>query len=370
MSDLQRTPLFEEHVKAEAKIIDFAGWEMPVQYAGIADEHFAVRNEVGIFDVSHMGEVFVDGKDATAFIQNLVVNDISGLEDTKIIYSPMCYDNGGVVDDLLIYKYNDEKYLIVVNASNIDKDYQWMVEHVGDFDVQLANESNAYGEVAIQGPKAEVVLQKLVNIDLSVIKYLYFTAEVKIGDIDCIVSRSGYTGEDGFEVYAKADQISSIWRQVLEAGKDQNIQPIGLGARDTLRFEAALPLYGNELSADITPLEAGLGFFVKTDIEADFIGKNALKAQREGGLTRRIVGFELLGKGIPRHGYAVLNTDGEVIGEVTTGYKLPAREVPLGLALIDLKYKELGTDIQIQIRKKVVPAKVVAKKFMDKQYKK
>lgn len=364
MSDIKRTPLFNNHVALNAQMVDFAGWEMPIKYSSISEEHLAVRNDVGMFDVSHMGEVIVKGKEATQFVQKLVTNDVESLEDNQVLYAMMCYPDGGVVDDLLVYKYSLESYLLVINASNIEKDFAWISEQAENFNVTVENLSSEFAEIAIQGPNAQKILQKLANKDLSVISFFYFTEDIQIIDEMCLISRTGYTGEDGFEIYMPNNSIEKLWNALLELG----VKPIGLGARDTLRFEASLPLYGNELSKDITPLEAGFSKFVKLD--TDFIGRDSLVNQKEKGLSRRLAGIELQGKGIPRHGYPVLDLDGNVIGEITTGYVLPEREQGLAFGLIDFDFVPLGTKVQVQIRKKLVDAVVVKKRFMNKNYKK
>jgi aminomethyltransferase len=368
MEGVKKTALFNAHERYQGKIIDFAGWALPVQYEGIIEEHEAVRNAAGIFDVSHMGEVEVKGADAFNFIQNLVTNDISILEDNQILYAMMCYDHGGVVDDLLIYKFSSEYYYLVVNASNIDKDFQWMLDHKGNYQVDIANISDRVSEVALQGPKAEEILQKLTDENLADIKFFYCKRDVLIDGVKCLVSRTGYTGEDGFEIYTNNEYIEKLWESILRVGKDLGLKPAGLGCRDTLRFEAALPLYGNELAKNISPLEAGLGFFVKLNKE-NFIGKEALLEQKSEGLKRKLVGFEMLERGIPRHGYEV-TVGSEKIGFVTTGYLSPTLRKNIGLALIDSRYAELETEISVIIRNKIVKAKIVNKKFYNKNYKK
>ncbi len=364
MNELKRTPLYDEHVKLGAKIVDFAGWEMPIEYSGITPEHIAVRTNCGLFDVSHMGEIFVTGPDAEKYLQWLVTADITKLNDNQVVYTMMCYENGGIVDDLLVYKYNKEKYLLVVNASNTDKDYSWILAQRKTENIKIENLSKQYGQVALQGPNAQNILQKLTEFDLSEIKFFYF-AEIKINGIDCIVSRTGYTGEDGFEIYTAKKDIMAIWNKLLSF---EDVKPIGLGARDTLRFEASLPLYGNEISQDITPLEAGLGYFVKLD--TDFIGKDALVIQKQAGLKRKLVGLQLLKKGICRHGYPVCDLNGKEIGYVTTGYLLPNHEYAVAHALVDVEHANLDETLTIQIRNKLFEAKVTSKKFMDKNYKK
>ncbi len=365
---MNKTPLFNEHVQLNGKIIDFAGWELPVEYSGILNEHHAVRKAAGLFDVSHMGEVDVLGKDAAKFVQNLVTNDVSLMANHQIIYCCMCYPTGGVVDDLLVYKRNAESFYLVINASNVDKDYAWMQENSKGFDVKLINLSPNIAEVAFQGPLAQEVLQTLTDYPLDDITFFTFAENVMVAGVSCLVSRTGYTGEDGFEVYAPNGDIAKVWTAILEAGKDKGVLPCGLGCRDTLRFEASLPLYGNEIDKDITPLEAGLGIFVKLEGD-DFIGKSVLVAQKSEGLKRKSVGFELIDKGIPRHGYPVY-ADGKEIGVVTTGYISPSLERTIGMALIDADYSALGTEIQIGIRKNMAKAQVVSKRFLTKNYKK
>lgn len=359
----KKTPLYEEHVKLGGKVVDYGGWYLPVQYEGLIAEHEAVRNEAGLFDVSHMGEIFVKGKDALAYLQYLLTNDISSIKDNQIIYTMMCYPDGGVVDDFLVYKYNEEKYLLVVNGANIEKDYEWMMEQKEGFDVVIENLSYDSGIIAIQGPKSQEILQKLTDTDLSEIKNYWFDKDVTVAGLECMVSRTGYTGEDGFEVYAPAKDIVKIWKEILEAGREKGIKPAALGCRDTLRFEAGMPLYGNEISKDINPLEGGLKFFVKLDKKEDYIGKEALKKNWDEGLKRKVVGFEVTGRGIPRAGYEVYK-DGEKIGHVTTGYMSPTLKKNIGVALIKTEETELGNEIDIMIRKKPVKAKVIKRRFM------
>ncbi len=368
MDNLKRTPLYDVHVKAGAKMVPFAGWEMPIEYTGLVDEHNAVRQQAGMFDVSHMGEIEVTGKDALAFTQYLVANDVTGLVDNQVLYTHMCYENGGTVDDLLVYRFSADHFYLVVNASNIDKDYDWIIALAKSFDVVVNNLSDVTAEVAVQGPNAEAILQKICNDNLKEIEFFYCKRDVVVAGKKCLVSRTGYTGEDGFEVYAKPADIVDIWNALMEAGAADGLKPAGLGCRDTLRFEVALPLYGNELSADISPLEAGLGFFVKLDGD-DFMGKAALVDQKTNGLKKKLIGFEMLDKGIPRHGYNVL-LDGKVIGVVTTGYFSPSTGRTVGLALVENGLTVLDDTIEIQIRKKTKRAKVVKKRFYKKSYKK
>ncbi len=368
MGELKKTPLFDVYPRYGGKIIDFAGWALPVQYQGIIIEHEAVRNAAGLFDVSHMGEVEVKGKDALEFVQNIITNDASTLEDNQALYSPMCYEHGGIVDDILVYKYTEDYFYLVINAGNIDKDFKWIMDHKDNLDVDIKNISPNVCEFAIQGPKAQKILQKIVNIDLEEIKFFYCKRNVKVNNVDCMVSRTGYTGEDGFEVFCDAKDGESIWVKLLDIGKDEGLIPVGLGCRDTLRFEVNLPLYGNELTEDISPLEAGIGFFVKLNKDK-FIGKEALQKQKSEGLKRKIVGFEMKDRGIPRHGYKVQVNEQE-IGFVTTGYKSPSLAKNIGLALIKADYAKMGESIEIVIRNKGVKAEIVDKKFYKKNYKK
>lgn len=360
-NELKRTPLFDEYAKYGGKTIDFGGWELPVQFSSIKEEHDAVRNRAGLFDVSHMGEIFVEGPDALAFLQKLLSNEISKIAIGSAQYNAMCYEDGGVVDDLLTYRLDETRYLLCVNASNIEKDFAWMQRNVSG-DVLLTNQSADYAQIALQGPRSEQVLQTLTEVNLSTIKYFKFQDNVNLAGHSVLVSRTGYTGEDGFEIYGTPTAIIDLWNKILAAGKEHGVVPTGLGARDTLRFEACLPLYGQELSKDITPLEAGIGFAVKLQKEPQFIGQAALIEQKEAGLSRKIVGIEMIGKGIPRHGYKVYK-DGEVIGEVTTGTQSPMTKRNIGLALIDTIFTEVGIELEIEIRNKFVQAVVVEKPF-------
>ncbi|NLX62276.1 MAG: glycine cleavage system aminomethyltransferase GcvT [Tissierellia bacterium] len=359
----KKTPLYDEHVKLGGKIVDYAGWFLPVQYEGLIPEHEAVRNAAGIFDVSHMGVVMVKGKDALPYLQYLFTNDLSKAEVNQVMYTMMCYPDGGVVDDLLAYKFSDDEYLLVINAANTDKDIKWMIDNKKDFNIIIENISDQTSIMAVQGPSAEKILQQLTDFDLSSLKPNTFERNVTFAGKECLISRTGYTGEDGFEVYAKAEDTVEIWNKILEAGKEYGLKPAGLGARDTLRFEASMPLYGNEISEDINPLEAGLKFFVKLDKAEDFIGKEALNKQWNEGLKRKLVGFELLGRGIPRDGYEV-QKDGKKIGHVTTGYMSPTLKKSIGNALIDIKEAELGNEIDIMIRNKPVKAKIIDRRFL------
>lgn len=364
---MKKTPLYEKHLEWKGKLIDFGGWELPVEYSGIIPEHEAVRNAAGLFDVSHMGEVIVSGEDAEKYIQKMVTNDISGMESGQIFYSPMCYPNGGVVDDLLIYKYERDKYLLVVNASNTQKDVEWLQSHLFG-KTEIKDVSSEYALLALQGPVAQKILQKITEKNLDDIKFFYFCDDVKIEGISAFISRNGYTGEDGFEILVPSGDAPILWDKLMAAGKEEGLVPAGLGARDTLRFEVCLPLYGNELEKDITPLEAGLGFFVKLNKD-DFIGKEALVAQKAAGLKRKICALEMVGRGIPRAEYEVLSGD-EKIGHITTGSYSPTLKKNIGLALLNAEFSAEGTIVEVVVRNKHVQAKVIKKPFYGKRYKK
>ena len=361
--NLVKTCLHDRHVKQGALMSPFGGFDMPIQYVGITEEHNAVRNHVGVFDVSHMGEVRVKGPDAYKHVSHIFVNDVTGAPDGQIFYGMMCYENGGTVDDLLVYKVNDEEYFLVINAANIAKDFEWIMKNSEGFNVEITNESDYYGEVAVQGPEAEAVLMKILGLPLNEIAFYNFKT-FHIDGEDVIISRTGYTGEDGFEVYGSHEFTVRLWDKLMEAG----VQACGLGCRDTLRFEVGLPLYGDELAADITPLEASLSMFVKLD-KPEFIGKEALAQQKAEGVKRRIVGIELEGTAVPRHGYPV-EVDGQVVGEITTGYKSISTGKSVAMAMINKPYDKLGTKVEVRIRKKTFPGTVVKKRFYDKNYKK
>lgn len=358
---LKRTVLFNHYAEHGGKTIDFGGWDLPVQFSSIKAEHEAVRTKAGLFDVSHMGEVLVTGKDGLAYLQKMMTNDVSKLKVGQAQYTAMCYENGGTVDDLLIYKKSDEEFLLVVNASNCEKDVNWMKEHVFG-EVTIEDQSDSYALIALQGPKAEAVLQTLTEEPLNEIKFFRFKEDVQIADQSVLVSRTGYTGEDGFELYASPESIVVLWDAILKAGKDEGVVPAGLGARDTLRFEAGLPLYGQELSEHISPLEAGLGFVVKLNKEEDFLGKAALQKQKNEGIPRKLVGLEMIDKGIPRTGYKVLLND-EEIGEVTTGTQSPTLNKNIGFALITTEHAAIDTEVMVQVRKRTLKAKIVKTPF-------
>jgi len=360
LNNLKRTALADEYQKYGGKTVDFAGWFMPVEFEGILKEHEAVRNNVGLFDVSHMGEITVKGKDALRFVNYLITNDLEKLVDNQVLYTYLCREDGGVVDDILVYRFSEEDILLVVNASNTDKDYDWVVSNKGEYDVEILNISDDTAQLAIQGPNAESVLQGHTDTDLSEIKFFFAKRDVMIDGISCMVSRTGYTGEDGFEIYLSNDEVVKLYTNLIEDGA----LPIGLGARDTLRFEANLPLYGNELSDDWSPIEAGYGFFVKVDKD-NFIGKEILARQKAEGVTRKIVGFTMKDKKIPRHGYKVFK-EGKEIGFVTTGYKSPTVGDIIGLAMVDVEHSKVGTEIEIEVRNKMSGATVRNRKFLTK----
>ena len=355
----KRTCLYDKHVQLKAFMSPFAGYLMPIMYSNITDEHVAVRERVGLFDVSHMGEVTVSGKDAERYVQHIFTNDVAGAPTGKVFYGMMCYEDGGTVDDLLVYKMGEQDFFLVINAANIDKDWAWMQQQAEGFDIDLQNKSDFYGQIAVQGPQAEDVVEKVLQLPC---KELEFYTTKTIGDV--IISRTGYTGEDGFEIYASHAYINDCWDKLIAAG----VQACGLGCRDTLRFEVGLPLYGDELSAEISPIMAGLSMFVKFN-KPEFIGREALLQQKTEGVSRKLVGIELHDKAIPRHGYTVLNAEGEAIGEVTTGYHTLSSDKSVCMALIDSQYAALGTEVQVQIRKKTFSGTVVKKRFYDKHYK-
>ena len=370
---IKQTCLHDKHVKLGAKMSPFAGFDMPIQYSGITEEHNAVRNAVGVFDVSHMGEIFVSGKDALKFVNHIFTNDASVLEEGKILYGMMCYPDGGVVDDLLVYKeFEEDHFLLVVNAANIDKDYEWMVKNAEGYEVAIDNRSEAWGQLAIQGPASEDEVVSLLGLEDTEAEeeirnlkfYTFADAEDDKGN-RVIISRTGYTGEDGYEIYATPENINYLWDELMADG----VAPCGLGCRDTLRFEAGLPLYGDELSADISPVMAGLSMFCKLDKE-EFIGKDALASQKAEGAPRKLIGIELHDVAIPRAGYPVELEDGTQVGVVTTGYHSISLDKSICFALVDSAYSALGTPLWIRIRKKVFPGEVVKKRFYQTNYKK
>ena len=364
MSEL-KTCLYDAHVALDAKMSPFAGFMMPILYAGIVQEHNAVRQHVGMFDVSHMGEIFVKGPQAEEFINHIFTNDIRGYEPGKVLYGMMCYPDGGTVDDLLVYReFLADHFLLVVNAANIDKDVAWIQEQAIGYDVRLDNASPRIGQIAVQGPEAEKTIMEVLCYKEAASLSFYTFCDVEYNGERLILSRTGYTGEDGFELYTTCENIVEIWDKLLQAG----VQPCGLGCRDTLRFEAGLPLYGDELSPEISPVMAGLGMFCK--YEKDFIGKEALLDQKAGNLACKLVGIEIEDKAIPRAGYPVETPDGQEVGIVTTGYHSISLDKSICFALVDKAFSALDTPLCIRIRKKVFPGKVVKKRFYQTNYKK
>ena len=336
---------------------------MPIQYSNIIDEHNAVRQHCGAFDVSHMGEVTVRGRDAERYVNHIFTNDITDAPVGKVYYGMMLYEDGGTVDDLLVYKMGENDFFLVINAANIDKDVAWMEAHTDGFDIELMHVSDYYGQLAVQGPESEQVVEQVLGLPCQDLVF-YTTKRVDVDGETLVLSRTGYTGEDGFEIYGSHAYIQGAWDKLMESGR---CKPCGLGCRDTLRFEVGLPLYGDELSADISPVMAGLSMFCKLD-KPEFIGKEALVRQKEEGVAKRVIGIELSDRAIPRHGYAVLK-DGEVIGEVTTGYHTISTDKSVCMALVDSRFAKLGTEVMIQIRKKTFPGVVVKKRFYEKNYK-
>ena len=357
-----KTPLYETHVKYNGKIVPFAGYLLPVQYeTGVIKEHMAVRTACGLFDVSHMGEITCIGKDAVKNLNHLLTNDYTTMYDGQARYSPMCNEEGGVVDDLIVYKVREEHYLIVVNAANKDKDYEWIKNHVFG-DVEIKDISDQVAQIALQGPKALEVLKKVAKEEDIPVKYYSATFRRKIDDMECIISKTGYTGENGFELYLAAEEAPKMWELLLEAGKEEGLFPCGLGARDTLRLEAAMPLYGHEMDDTVTPLEAGLGIFVKMNKE-EFIGKDAIEAK--GPLTRKRVGLKVTGRGIIRE-HETVYCDGKEIGHTTSGTHCPYLGYPIAMALLDIDHTEIGTKVEADVRGRRIEAEIVPLPFYKK----
>jgi len=354
---LKKTPFYEQHIKNKAKIVEFAGFLMPVQFEGIIPEHQAVRNSVGVFDVSHMGEIEIRGPERVKFVNYLTTNNVENLDLNQVQYTTMLYPDAGIVDDLLVYNLQD-RILLVVNAANTDKDYKWILENK-KFEVEIKNLSDEIGQLAIQGPKAADVMRKVCKCDLSGLKY-YWSTEMMIEKIPVILSRTGYTGEDGFEVYLAKENADRIWELIFDAGKEFDIKPIGLGARDTLRFEMRYCLYGNDIDKTTNPLEAGLGWVVKLD-KGDFIGKEALVKIKESGIKRKLVGFEVVDKGIPRP-HQEIHDGQKKIGFVTSGTFSPSLKKGIGMGYVDLPFNKSGTKLNI-IGKRIIPAEVIKGPF-------
>lgn len=353
------TPLFEEHKKLGAKFTSFAGWEMPVQYRGVVTEHKAVRASAGLFDVSHMGELIVSGREAEKALNFLTSNDVTKLSDGKAHYSAILNESGGVVDDIIVYRFSSEKYLVCVNAANSTKDYEWLIAH-NRFDAQIDDRSAEYAQIAIQGPRSEEILRNVCP-DLPALSYFHF-AQIELFGAPAVVARTGYTGEDGFEIFLPPALAVQLWRALLTSGEKYGIEPVGLGARDSLRLEPCYPLHGHELSDDISALESGLGWVVKFD-KGEFIGRDALLKQKQAGVPRALVGFFIEDAGIARHGDRVYSNSNAVIGHVTSGTKTPTVERALGLALVSAECKAVGTEIELEVRSRRLKARVVKTPF-------
>lgn len=363
-TSLKRTPLYDEHRALDARLVEFSGWEMPVQYSSILEEHRAVRTRAGLFDVSHMGEFGVEGPDALAYLQYLVPNDVSKLAIHQALYTQLCQPDAGTIDDLLIYRLGENRYMMVVNAGNIDRDFAWAEQQSRNFDVRLTNRSDETGLLALQGPEAQSILQPLTQVDLGSIRYYHFELG-KVDGIVCIISRTGYTGEDGFELYCSSSDVVKLWRDLLAAGKERGLLPAGLGARDTLRLEAGYCLYGHELDETTNPLEANLGWTVKLN-KGEFIGHDALAAIKEQGLKRKLIGIEMVERGVARGGYAIY-ADGRQIGALTSGAPSPTLNKNIGMGYVETAYAVPGTPVSIDIRGKQTAAQIVALPFYKRQ---
>ena len=359
---MKTTPFTEKHIALGAKMHEFAGYNMPIEYSGIIDEHLTVCQGVGVFDVSHMGEFWVKGPKALAFLQKVTSNNVAVPTPGKIQYTCFPNDKGGIVDDLLVYQYEPEKYMLVVNAANIEKDWDWCVSHNTE-GAELENASDHMAQLAVQGPKAILALQKLTDIDLSSIPYYTFKVGKFAGEENVIISNTGYTGAGGFELYFYPNVADTIWKAVFEAGEEFDIKPIGLGARDTLRLEMGFCLYGNDLDDTTSPIEAGLGWITKFIEGKEFINRPMLEKQKAEGVTRKLVGFEMVDRGIPRHGYELVNSDGEKIGIVTSGTMSPTRKIGIGMGYVKPEYGKAGTEICIDMRGRKLKAVVVKPPF-------
>jgi len=365
ITTMRNTALTQKHEELGAKMVPFAGYNMPVQYEGINAEHETVREGVGVFDVSHMGEFLVTGPEALNLIQKVTTNDASVMEIGRAQYSCMPNGKGGIIDDLIIYRMKEEQYLLVVNASNIDKDWDWINSH-NTFDAEMRNISDDYSLLAIQGPKAIEAMQSLTSVDLSTIKYYHFEVADFAGIDHVIISATGYTGSGGFEIYCKNDQAEQVWNKVFEAGADYGIKPIGLAARDTLRLEMGFCLYGNDIDDTTSPLEAGLAWITKLGKDAEFIDKDFLAKQKESGVERKLVAFEMIDRGIPRHDYKILDAEGKEIGKVTSGTMSPSMKIAIGLGYVTLDHTAVDSEIFIEVRNKPLKAKVVKLPFYKK----
>ena len=360
---LKETALTKKHISLGAKMVPFAGYNMPVSYSGLNDEHLTVRNSVGIFDVSHMGEFMLKGEKALDLIQAVTSNDASILRDKKVQYTCLPNDKGGIVDDLLVYRWDANEYYLVVNASNIEKDWNWIQKH-NKFGVEMKNMSDDMSLFAVQGPKAIATLQKLTNVDLSKIEYYAFEGGKMAGIDDVIISNTGYTGAGGFEIYVWNKDAVKMWDAIMEAGKEFGIKPIGLGARDTLRLEMGFCLYGNDIDDTTSPLEAGLGWITK--FTKDFTNSKSLKEQKEKGVSKKLVGFEMIDRGIPRHDYEITDASGNNIGKVTSGTQSPSLNKGIGMGYVKPEFSKIDSEIFIKVRDKNLKAKVVKIPFLKK----
>ncbi len=366
LDELKKTPLFECHQQYGGKIVDFGGWALPVQYTGIIEEHVAVRESAGLFDVSHMGEIRVCGPQALDLVDYLLTNDVTRVSIDQVQYSPMCYPDGGVVDDLITYRLDEDEFLLVVNAANKDKDYEWIIDKADDFDVTVTDESDDTALLAIQGPRAEDILGRVTDEALGDIKFFRLRTGADVAGHEAMLSRTGYTGEDGFEVYCRPKAAPEIFAALMDAAEEGELVPAGLGARDTLRFEACLPLYGQELAPDINPLEANLGFFVKLDA-GDFVGRDALRRVRDEGIERKLVGFEMMDRGIPRTNYPIFDSEGREVGHVSSGSHSPTLGKNVGLGFVRTDLAEEGTDLQIGVRNRKLDAVIVETPFYSRK---
>jgi aminomethyltransferase len=363
---MKKTKLNTAHRKLNGKMVEFVGWELPVQFSGLIPEHMAVRTAAGIFDVSHMGEILVKGREALAAVQHVISNDASKLVPGKIVYTALMKENGAFIDDMLVYMVSETEYFLVVNASNIEKDFNWITSHTGRFDVTVTNQSDLYSQIALQGPLSQEILQGITNVDLAAMAYYHFAFGEVLG-VKALVSRTGYTGEDGFEIYFQGSeqQAEALFLKLHELGRDKGLLPCGLGSRDTLRLEAKMALYGNDIDEDHTVLEADLGWILKLQ-KGDFIGRDVLEKQKAGGLTRKLVGFEMREPGIARHGYPVF-IDGQEAGVVTSGTHAPYLKKAIGLAYLPISRTATGSVFDVRIREKFVKAEVVPTPFYKRQ---
>jgi len=364
MSNLKSTALEATHIEMGAKMVPFAGYNMPVQYSGLKNEHHAVREAAGMFDVSHMGEFFVEGPDALPFLQKVTSNDVSKLLPGKIQYSCMPNKEGGIVDDLLVYCFGNEHFLLVVNASNMEKDWNHLMQYTAGFDVTMRNDSDAYSLLAVQGPKATEILQSLTGVDLAEIKYYHFVIGEMAGIADVIISATGYTGAGGFELYVFNQDAKKLWDAVMAAGEPHGLLPAGLGARDTLRLEMGMCLYGNDIDDTTSPLEAGLGWITK--FTKEFVSSEKFAVQKEAGVSQKLVGFEMIDRGIPRHGYEIADLAGNVIGRVTSGTNSPTTGKNIGMGYVPVALAEEGSEFAVVIREKLIKAQVVKLPFVKK----